>query len=169
MSEFQKGEHVVYKNNGVCLIEDIRPLSFGTSQREYYVLRRLNQEGTVYVPVENNESAPKPQRIPTEKEIQACIDQAEHSDLKWIENSKLRIVALDKLLASGDRASILWIIKMLTAKKEEEESRNKRLCSNEERILTAAEKLITEEFSFALKLPQEQVIPYILKQIKKQG
>ncbi len=42
----------IYKNNGVCLIEDIRPLAFGTTQRNYYIMRPLNNNGTVHVPVE---------------------------------------------------------------------------------------------------------------------
>lgn len=164
---FQKGDHVIYKNNGVCLVEDIRPLSFGTTQREYYILRPLNNGGTVYVPTDGGENAPKPKKIPTREEIDALIDQAEHSNLKWIENSKMRIVAFDKLLSSGDRASILWLLKMLSAKKEEEAARNKKLCANEERILSTAEKIIIEEFSFALQLPKQKIIPYILQQIEK--
>ncbi len=164
---FQKGDHVIYKNNGVCLVEDVRPLSFGTIQREYYILRPLNNEGTVYVPTDSGENTPKLKKIPTSDEIDALIDQTEHSDLKWIENSKMRIVAFDKLLSSSDRASILWLLKMLSVKKKEEAARNKKLCANEERILTAAEKIITEEFSFALGLPKEDVVPYILRQIEK--
>ncbi len=164
---FQKGEHVIYKNNGVCLVEDIRPLSFGTAQREYYILRPLNNEGTVYVPVDGGENAPKPKKIPTREEIDGLIYQAEHSDLKWIENSKMRIVAFDKLLSSGDRASILWLLKMLSAKKEEDAARNKKLCANEERILATAEKIIIEEFAFALQLPKQKIVPYILQKIEK--
>lgn len=165
---FQKGDHVIYKNNGVCLVEDIRPLSFGTTQKEYYILRPINSEGTVYVPVDGGENAPKPKKIPTKDEINALIDQVEHSDLKWIENSKMRIVAFDKLLSSSDRASILWLLKMLSAKKEEDLLRNKKLCANEERILATAEKIIIEEFSFALQLPKDQIVPYILQQIEKE-
>ena len=165
---FQKGDHVIYKNNGVCLVEDIRPLSFGTTQKDYYILRPLNNEGTLYVPVDGGENAPKPKKIPTKEEIDAWIYQAEHPNLKWIENSKMRIVAFDKLLASSDRASILWIFKMLSAKKKTELLRNKKLCANEERILATAEKIIIEEFSFALQLPKEKIIPYILQQIEKE-
>ena len=80
----------------------------------------------------------------------------------------MRIVAFDKLLASSDRVSILWLLKMLSAKKEEELSRNKKLCANEERILATAEKIIIEEFSFALQLPKEKIVPYILQQIGKE-
>ncbi len=165
---FQKGDHVIYKNHGVCLVEDIRPLSFGTTKKDYYVLRPISNDGTVYVPTDGGENTPKPKKIPTRDEIDALIFQVENSSLRWVENSKMRIVAFDKLLSSGDRASILWLLKTLSARREEELSRNKKLCANEERILTTAEKIIIEEFAFALQLPKEKIVPYILKQIGKE-
>ena len=162
---FQKGDYVIYKNNGVCLIEDIRPLPFGPSpDQEYFILRPRTSEGTIYVPVQGDMSE-KLNKIPSRTEIDEIIRQAEHSDLEWIENSKVRIVAFDKLLASGDRVSILWLVKMLTEKKKNH-SKNKRLCANEERILSTAKKIITDEFAFALNLPGKEVIPYILERIK---
>ena len=57
----------------------------------------------------------------------------------------------------------------LTAKKKEDAKKNKKLCANEERILSCAEKLIIEEFSFALNLKPDQVIPYILGKVNEQA
>ena len=169
MALFQTGDHVIYKNNGVCRIEDIRPLAFGEAEKDYYVLRPIGTEGTVYVPTEREDEAPKLKKIPTKEEIDALLLQVEKSDLKWIENSKMRIVAFDRMLSSSDRASILWVLKMLSLRQKEESSRGKRLCANEERILTTAKKIIVEEFAYALELEPKQVIPYILKKIGKEA
>ncbi len=168
MPEFQTGDHVVYKNNGVCLVEDIRPLSFGEREKEYYILRPLNREGTVYVPVDPPEGAAKPKKVPTKADLDQWIQQAEHSNLQWIENSKMRIVAFDRILSSGNRGDILWLFKVLSAKKEEEALKHKKLCANEERILAGAEKIITDEFAFTLDLPKGQIVDYILEQVQKQ-
>jgi len=161
----QAGDHVIYKNNGVCRIEKIGPIDFGTApRRDYYVLHPVAGDGTFYVPVENEGGFRK---IPSREEIDRLIQQTENSRLKWIENSKVRIAAFDRMLASEDREAILWIVKMLSQKKEEEQAKNKKLCSNEERILATAERIITDEFSYALELPKAEVIPYILKQIEE--
>ena len=164
-TQFRTGEHVIYKNNGICRIEDIRILAFGDTKKEYYVLAPLSG-GTVYVPTEGA-LALKLKRVPTKEDVDDLIAQVEASELKWIENSKLRIVTFDKLLASSDRVAILWLVKVLSARKESEAEKNKRLCSNEERILTTAEKIITEEFAFALNLNKNEVVPYILSKISK--
>ena len=167
MSEttFRTGEHVIYKNNGVCRIDDIRIMTFGDTKKKYYVLSPLSG-GTVYVPTEGPLPL-KMKKVPAKEDVDRLIAQAEHSELKWIENSKLRILTFDKLLASSDRSAILWLVKVLSARKENEATKNKRLCANEERILSAAEKIITEEFAFALNLDKKEVIPYILKKISE--
>ena len=105
-------------------------------------------------------------KIPSREEIDRLIQQTENSRLKWIENSKVRIAAFDRMLASEDREAILWIVKMLSQKKEEEQAKNKKLCSNEERILATAERIITDEFSYALELPKTEILPYILRKIE---
>lgn len=165
---FNQGDFVIYKNNGVCRIEQITEIQFGTAPaREYYILRPQGSDGTIYVPTEGGENAPKLKKIPSKEEIDALIRAAEQSPLEWIDNSKVRIATFDRLLSSGDRASILWLLKVLSAKRDEEATKNKRLCSNEERILSSAEKIITEEFSFALGLSKEDVVPYILNKVAK--
>ncbi len=168
MPEFKTGDHVIYKNNGVCLVEDIRPISFGEKETDYYILRPLNREGTVYVPVNPPQGAATPQKVPEKTDLDTWIARAEHSQLKWIENSKMRIVTFDRILSSGNRGDILWLFKVLSAKKEEEGKRNKKLCTNEERILDSAEKIITDEFAFTLNLPKDKIVEYILEQIQLQ-
>jgi len=162
---FHPGEYVIYKNNGVCLMVDRRPISFGAEKKDYYILSPISG-GTVYLPVEGP-LAEKIKKIPSKEEIDSVIDRTERSDLKWIENSKMRIVSFDKLLASADRVAILWLVKVLSERKRTEGEKNKRLCANEERILATAEKIITEEFSFSLGLKKEEVIPYILHRINR--
>ena len=158
---FQKGDYVIYKNNGLCRVEDIQPLTFDAMKREYYILSPQSG-GTVYVPTEG-ELAKKLQKAPTKQDVDDLIAGVENTDLKWIENSKQRIATFDKLLASSDRTAILWIMKVLS---EQKDSEAKRLSSNEERILATAEKIIKEEFAFALNIPKDQVIAYILAQIQ---
>lgn len=166
--KFSQGDFVIYKNNGVCRIEQITEIRFGTAPaREYYILRPQGTDGTIYLPTEGGENAPKMNKIPSKDEVDALIRAAEQSPLEWIDNSKVRIATFDRLLSSGDRASILWLLKVLSGKREEERAKNKRLCTNEERILSSAEKIITEEFAFALGLSKEDVVPYILSKVTK--
>ncbi len=51
---YQIGDTVMHPSEGVCSIEDIRPIRFsGNTSRDYYVLRPSMERGsgTVYLPV----------------------------------------------------------------------------------------------------------------------
>lgn len=155
------GEHVIYKNNGVCRIEEIRQMSFNSlPERSYYVLRPLSGEGTFFLPVQGV-SEKRMKKIPTKEEIDRVIDQANRSTFEPEKSSKLRIIQFETILNEGDRAKILRLWRYLAEKKSAEQQKNRALCGSEERIRAAAEKIITEEFSFALNLPKESVISYI--------
>lgn len=117
--KFSQGDFVIYKNNGVCRIEQITEIRFGTAPaRKYYILRPQGTDGTIYLPTEGGENAPKMNKIPSKDEVDALIRAAEQSPLEWIDNSKVRIATFDRLLSSGDRASILWLLKVLSGKQE---------------------------------------------------
>ena len=51
-----KNNYVNYGNQGICKIEDIRPMkfSFNTYERDYYILKPVHQENSrIFVPAEN--------------------------------------------------------------------------------------------------------------------
>ena len=50
---FQVGDQVVYPNQGVCQIEDVCRRSIYGRQEEFFVLRTLDANSTVMIPVSN--------------------------------------------------------------------------------------------------------------------
>lgn len=53
---FQIGDQVVYPNQGVCRIEEVCTRSISGRQEEFYVLRTLDTNSTVMIPVSNVEN-----------------------------------------------------------------------------------------------------------------
>ena len=52
---FQKGEYVIYGNNGICCIKEIGiPVGtpMGRSGKEYYMLAPVFGSGTIYAPLD---------------------------------------------------------------------------------------------------------------------
>ena len=52
---FEKGDYVIYGNNGICRVQDITTLSISgiDKNRKYYLLKPVYASGsTVYTPVE---------------------------------------------------------------------------------------------------------------------
>ena len=72
---FRPGEFVVYGLTGVCRILEIsRPsISVADTDRDYYVLKPLYQEGIIYVPVDQSKTPMRP--VMSKEEADALIDE----------------------------------------------------------------------------------------------
>lgn len=160
---FQAGEYVSYKKNGICKIADIVMREFaGMVPKPYYEMEMVFDNHTViYVPV-GSPAEQSMRRVLTAEEVHAVILESEQYQDPWIEDGKARAAQYDAMLEEGTCSRILWIIKMLMFHRAQVERENKKIYAADVRILEAAEKIITEEFAFALKIEKEQVIPYII-------
>ena len=163
--KFAVGDHIMYTNNCVCKIDDIRDECFsGFSSRTYYVMHALNDpRSVIYVPVDSEKLVSRMLRLLLKDEILAIIDSSEENDIEWIADTKLRCAAFTELLDSDDRESILKIVKALSIRKRELEREKKKFYASDERILNAALKAINEEFAFVLGIEAKEVIPFILE------
>ena len=101
--------------------------------------------------------------IMTRDEIEQIISESEKTELPWYDDSRTRRDFLSNVIASGDRAKILQVLKQLSLHKIKVEKENHKFYATDEALLTRAIKIITEDFAFALGLEKEQVLPYILK------
>jgi len=165
------GDYVIYRNNGICKIVDIRKENFARiGEKTYYVMNTIQDENSlIYLPVDKKDIADFMRHILTVDEIHQIISDAEESENTWIEDTKQRGIQFEQLLSKGDRAEILWLVKVLSKYKRELEQ--KKFYASDAKILSAAEKTITEEFAFTLGISKDEVIPYVRARIlgKNQG
>jgi len=166
--QHEKGDYVVYGENGVCRIVDIRNESFaGLDEMTYYVLETVYSHTTIFIPLNSEALSEKLKRILSVEEINALIDDTAIVSEEWIEDCKERAKHFEELLNGGVRCELLWLIKVLSMHKTEVEEKNKRFYISDKNILTAAEKVITEEFAFVLGIDKSDVVQYIRKRIAK--
>ena len=158
-------EYVTYGQNGICQIIDIQKQKIKGIERTYYIMKSVYNNTKIMVPVDSDMLVGNMRHILSEKEILDIIKKSEDSDNIWMQDTKLRSEQLEKMLHNGDRADILWIVKMLSMYKLQAEKEGKRFYASDERILYTAEKIITEEFAFALGIERNEVIPYITAHI----
>ena len=159
-------DYVVYKRYGICQVEDIRYEKIMDETKLYYVLQPLYEnKSKVFLAVDAPAVKTQFHPVLTKEEIDATIDATEALDSKWIEDAKPRQIQFEAMLSSGDRVQVLWLVKVLSIYKEEREKEGKKFYASDERILSKALKIITEEFAFVLNIKPDQVVPYILKHI----
>ena len=159
---FKIGDYVTYRKNGVCLVSDITVQNFvGQGKNEYYVLNSVYDANMkVFVPMGSSLER-EMQYMLTVDEIQKIIEDSKKVDCTWIEDFKARASYFDGIINSGDRAKMLWLIRILGEYKVEFEKAKKKIKANDLKYLAQAESIIAADFAFPLKLPKNEVMGYV--------
>lgn len=166
---FQIGEVVSYGTTGICTIEDIRYESLnraGVKKQEYYILRpAATPTCLTYVPTGNEKLAGKMRRVMTCEEIHAMIDAVKGEALPWIEDTRQRSEAYQQVLSRGISGELLKLIACLYLEKKRRSQGGRKFCATDEKILSSAERMVSEEFSYALQIEEKQVAAYIARRM----
>lgn len=154
------GEYVVHKGDGVCEIIDIERKSFysGEKPQEYYILKSVyNKEVIIYVPVNNCDSIRKV--LDTAQIHELILDMPNQEQIK-VENAREKNKEFRKNIVSNDPNNLIRVIRTLYLEKLNKAA-NKNYSYNID-IMQSAEKLLYEEFAFALGIDTDDVLDYII-------
>lgn len=164
---YQVNDTVLYGAQGVCRIVEIAEKDFGGTSREYFVLKPVFHEtSTIFVPVTNEVLTAKMKRILSADEICDLIHGMPEEDSIWIENEAVRKEKYKEILGSGDRVTLLRLIKTLYLHQQMQQEIGKKLHAADERVFHEAERMLYEEFAHVLQIKKEQVVPFIIEQIE---
>lgn len=164
---FQKGEHVCYGTNGVCLIEDICEMAVAKEKEQFYVLRPLHdRHSTFYIPIRNDELTEKIRNPVTREKIDAMIETVRTDYGEWIVDRKARMEAFRIVLRETDPLEVLRLCVLLSNHKQLLADNGKRLAPSDESVLKQVQDLTDTEFGFALDIPANEVKPYVTKRLK---
>jgi len=164
---FQVGDTVLYGTEGVCVIEEITVRKFAEEEREYFVLKPVHQQGaTFYLPTQVPNLESKLKRVLSADEISELIRAVPKEELIWIEDENERRTQYKQILQSGDRLRLITLIKTLYLHRESLKETGRKFHVCDERFMKEAEKLLYDEFSHALHIRPEQVLPFLIEQIE---
>ena len=166
---FKKGENVLYGANGIYIVEDIRCEDFLGEKREYYVLSQPERKSNdkVFIPLDNEKLVSQIKPLLTREEIFAMIKSIPSEPMKWINETRARSEHFKNIFARADRAEITHLAITVYLRKIEMESQEKKIFVSDENTLARAEKLIYDEFSRSIDIPRENVIQFIMDEMKK--
>ena len=165
---FQIGEVVAYGATGICTVEDVKVMSLSRAgKQEYYILRPAAAPTCItYVPTANEALTGKMRRVYSAREINALIETVKGEKLEWIEDTRHRADVFGQIVTKGISADLLRLIGCLYLEKKARASEGKKFCATDEKILNAAERIVSEEFAYALHIPQKEVSAYIADKMK---
>ena len=158
------GETVLYAANGVCTVEEITELDFGSGKTKYYILKPVSSSlNTFYIPADNQKMLSKIRKILSREEVDEIIASMPDSTAGWIENDLERKNEYKKIIGSGDCKSLVKVIKSIHMHKTEIAENGKKLHQIDEHMLKDAESLLYGEFATVLNIKKEEVLPFIIK------
>ncbi len=82
---FKIGSYVVYRSEGVCVVSDIRTVSFGAlGSTEYYILTPISdKKSTVFVPVHNEALTSQMRGLLNAEKFSELIEECRGKTLEW--------------------------------------------------------------------------------------
>lgn len=164
---YQVDDLVLYSAQGVCRIVDIVSKKVNGKVNEYYILKPVyNENAMISVPMHNALAMAKMRRALSCEEIIQLIQTMPDQDLIWIENDHVRKEKYHMILKGSDRAELIRLIKTLYFHQQKQQAKGRKLHNADEMIFAEAEKILYEEFAYVLNIERDQVLPFILKQIK---
>ena len=161
---FDIGEYVSYGINGMCNIEDIRPMQLSQSVEKmmYYILRpESNPKSTIFVPVNNQKLVSKMRELMTIDEINAMLVRMKDRTLEWEKDVRFRTESFHEILNNGVNQDLILMIRCLHRKRQELVQLGKKLPARDRNTLKTAERLVEEEFAHVLHIKCEEVSDYI--------
>lgn len=167
---FKVGEYVRYCINGVCLIEDIRMMDVlgDGNEKMFYVLSPTSrQSSTICVPADNVTLTDKMEVVIAKEDIDNLIDKMKYNELEWIDDKKKRSECFKNIIKKCDRQSLLSLIDCLHRRRGILLESGKNLSSGDETVLSQAESVIENEFSFVLGIERESVRDYVKDKMNK--
>lgn len=159
---FKVNDYIVYGVNGVCQITDIRKDNYNNiDETEYYVLNPVYSNNmTIMVPVNNPNIVMR--SIITENDVLSIIAIMTEKETIWIDDNKQRSNDFKAALRTGKPEEWIKIIKTLY---EAKSVLGKKLTKADEDIFNTTEERLNQEFSIALNISSDEVVPYILEHI----
>ncbi len=141
--ELNIGQKVSYPNQGVCLVEKIENKKIAGNSMDFYFLRVLSDNSSIFVPTSNAESIGVRPIITSKQYKNLVTDLAEDFD-EVSSDWKVRSREYNEKLQSGDVFEAADVLKKLTFLSQE-----KKLSFREQTLLEKARFLIVSEVTNA--------------------
>lgn len=163
---FEIGQVVMHPSSGICKVESVvTKIITKDIKKDYYVLKPIynNTNTTIFLPVDCNKVGVR-EPISAEK-IEEIMKTVDLSDTLWINDNLRREEVFYEALKSGEHTKLIQLICELHRLKTQRNAKGKQLRMSDSKVLSSAERIINEEFAYALNLDLEEAAPFIIKKL----
>ena len=162
--QFEKGQIIAYGTNGICIVDDIKPMKIISDAplEPYYVLKlKRDTQSKVFVPV-GNETLTSKMRDPMEKEeILDMLKHVKSDKMKWDTDRRARADMFRDILVEGVSLGLLKMVICLYERKRYLYKSGKKLPVTDTNTLKTAVRLLEEEVGYVLDIDEDKVGAFI--------
>jgi CarD family transcriptional regulator len=149
--ELTIGQKVTYPSQGVCMVDKIESKTIGNTLHQFYALRVLSDNSTIFVPMANADNVGL-RPISTSIQCQQLIEKLS-TDFEVVSGDwKTRSREFTEKLVSGDVFEAADVLKKLTYLSHE-----KKLSFREQTLMEKAKFLIVSEITNADAADEEKL------------
>jgi len=151
---FEIGRFVVYPGHGVGVIEDVQEISVNGEVEKVYILRTLNTNMTLMVPVKTAETAGMREVIdPSQvEEVYALLSKKEDVNHSSHQPWNQRYRSYRERINSGSIFEVAKVLKELHLLKG-----SKGLSFGEKKLMETAQRLLVQELAVAKKAEEREI------------
>lgn len=164
---YQIGDRVVYGSHGVCTVTKIGALAMSGVRKDqvYYTLDPLNLEGTIYTPVDGKVNI---RPVISRQEAEDLIRRIPAIPPRVCHETRppLTDAFYEDSFRTQDCTVLVGLIKGLYDKRRNGPSYGSATLRTDG-LMKRAKSLLYGELSVALRIPLEQVEPYIHEQLQQ--
>lgn len=160
---FELNDVLVYGNNGVCRIADIRKERFTAAKEEmYYILSPVfGKQSKLYVPMQNIKLVEKLRPVMYKDDLTSMLSAAKQVNVKWNSDDRIRDEEFHSTVANGLSTELLVLIKNILFHKIELKDKIKKLHASDERMLALSEKIAGEEFAYVMGMDVSEAVAFL--------
>lgn len=158
---------IMYGGTGVCRVDKIGKLDFNGMEdnRLFYFLQPLYQDGTIYVPVDNDKVFMRP--VISKDEANELIDEIPSIAPDVIRGGSIQQMSkrYQAIIDTHKCTDLIKLTKSIHKKKLDAIRQKRHLGQIDKKFMKRAEDLLFGEFAVALDIPREDVQDYIASRI----
>lgn len=163
---FEKGDVIIYGNDGVCTVEKIGPLDskLTTKGRIYYTLQPVyRKESRIFTPADNEKVCMR--SVISKKEAMELIDDIVNIEFLWITDEKGREYEYKEAIRKCDCRELVRIIKTIYSRKQSRIAEGKKVTAVDDKYFHLAENSLYGELAIPLKMTREEVKKYVEERV----
>ena len=169
--KYEAGIHIRYGSTGICLIDRIEDVPYPGAEpsvRRCYILKPVrNACMEISVPLDNEMLCGRIQPLRSKEEIDRLLAAAvQEPEMPWEDDRKARGAAFKQILAGGDAAALLRMIRCIFRQRGRLSAAGRHLSSVDDNACRDAERMLDEEFAFSLGVTEKEAGRYIRNAMK---